>query len=57
MNSGYVDVPPGLAWERTTKTTGTVPSKAPETPTLQWARVRGAEMALRFSAALDESFT
>ena len=57
VNSGYVDMPPGLAGERTTKTTGTAPSEARETPppTLRWARVSGAELALWIDAALDES--
>ena len=56
VNSGYVDMPPGLARERTMKTTGTALSEARETPPpLQWARVSGAELALRIDAALDES--
>ena len=39
------------------KTTGTALSEARKTPppTLQWARVSGAELALRIDAALDES--
>ncbi|MCY4430185.1 MAG: hypothetical protein OXC11_07290 [Rhodospirillales bacterium] len=47
VNSGDVDVAPGLARERTAKTTGTAPSEA---PALQWARVNGAESGLRFAA-------
>ena len=57
VNSGYDNVPNGVAWERTVSTTGTsgAPPITASGPALELARVRGAEMALRFDAALDES--
>ena len=57
VNSGYENVPNGVAWERTVSTTGTsmAPPITASGPALELARVRGAEMALRFDAALDDS--
>ena len=57
VNAGTGNQAPGLAWERTRTTTAT--SEAPPVtgpaPALEWARVNGAELALRFDAPLDES--
>ena len=33
VNSGYENVPPGLAWKRMANTTGTAPSEVPKTTT------------------------
>ena len=58
VKSGYTTIAPGLAWERTRSTTGTAPVEAPAAaaaPALEWARVNGAELALRFDKGLDES--
>ena len=55
VKSGYTNVAAGLAYMTTVMTTGTAPSMAPPVtaPALEWARVNGAELALRFDAALD----
>ena len=57
VQSGHENKADGLAWERTRTTTGTAmaPPITPSAPALSWARVNGAELALRFDAALDES--
>ena len=57
VQSGYTNVAPGLAFERRWSTTGTAPAEAPAVgaPALQWARVTGAELALRFDKDLDET--
>ena len=60
VGSGYTTKAPGLVYETTVSTTGASmapPSGAPAAPppALEWARVNGAELALRFDKGLDES--
>jgi len=55
VQSGYRNIAPGLAFEKTISTTGTRSAPEPAPPALEWARVNGAELALRFDKALDGS--
>ena len=67
VGSGYTTKANALVYDTTVTTTGTAPSgsmqqgsepgsvEPPAAPALEWARVNGAELALRFDAALDES--
>ena len=55
VGSGYTTKAPGLVYETTVSTTGASMAPPPAGPALEWARVNGAELALRFDKGLDES--
>ena len=56
VGSGYTNVDPGRAYFKEWSTTGTAPMAPPPAgPALEWARVNGTELALRFDSGLDES--
>ena len=55
VGSGYTTKAPGLVYETTVSTTGASMAPPPAAPALEWARVNGAELALRFDKGLDES--
>ena len=55
VKSGKTDTPPGLAFERKWSTTGTSMAPQAPPPALEWARVNGAALALRFDKDLDET--
>ena len=56
VGSGYTDIAPERAYIKEWRTTGTAPmAPPPAAPALEWARVNGTELALRFDKGLDES--
>ena len=56
VGSGYTDIAPERAYIKEWSTTGTAPMAPPPAgPALEWARVNGTELALRFDKGLDES--
>ena len=55
VQSGYTNIAPKLAKAWTVTTTGTAMAPAVGAPALEWARVTGAELALRFDKNLDET--
>ena len=56
VQSIYTDIAPERAYIKEWYTTGTAPMAPPPAgPGLEWARVNGAELALRFDKGLDES--
>ena len=56
VQSIYTDIAPERAYIKEWYTTGTAPmAPPPAAPGLEWARVNGTELALRFDKGLDES--
>ena len=56
VKSIYTNIAPERAYAKVWSTTGTAPmAPQPAAPALEWARVNGTELALRFDKGLDES--